>query len=137
MHSGAAASMALETIPAESRGLMSGIFQQGYSFGYVLAACANLGVGGDVNTWPTMFWVGAAMSFAAGFFRLAFPESKQFIEARKDRKGAGTSEFTKNFGKMLKQEWKVCIYSIILMSWFNWFSHTSQDSYTVSKGAIV
>lgn len=137
-HSGAAAGMALENIPAEARGLMSGIFQQGYSFGYVLAACTNLGVGGAVSTWPIMFWVGAAMSFAAGFARLVFPESKQFIEARKNSKGSSTSQFAKNFGKMLKLEWKVCIYSIILMSWFNWFSHTSQDSYTtfmlVGKG---
>lgn len=37
---------------------MSGILQQGYSLGYVLAACANLGVGGAVNTWKTIFWIG-------------------------------------------------------------------------------
>lgn len=36
---------------------MSGILQQGYSFGYVLAACANLGVGGAVETWKTIFWI--------------------------------------------------------------------------------
>jgi len=35
---------------------MSGILQQGYSFGYVLAACANLSVGGDVESWKTVFW---------------------------------------------------------------------------------
>ena len=32
-------------MPAEPRGLFSGIFQQGYSFGYVLAAVTNLAVG--------------------------------------------------------------------------------------------
>lgn len=37
---------------------MSGILQQGYSFGYVLAACANLGVGGSVDSWKTVFWIG-------------------------------------------------------------------------------
>jgi hypothetical protein len=42
-----------------ARGLMSGILQQGYSFGYVMAACANLGVGGEVNTWKTVFWIGS------------------------------------------------------------------------------
>lgn len=35
---------------------MSGIMQQGYSLGYVLAACANLGVGGEVESWKTVFW---------------------------------------------------------------------------------
>ncbi|KIS72107.1 putative carboxylic acid transport protein JEN1 [Mycosarcoma maydis] len=127
---GAASSMALENIPAEARGLMSGIFQQGYSFGYVLAACVNLGVGGAVNTWPIMFWVGAGFSFAVGFLRLLWPESKQFIEARKASKGTGTKNFRKSFGAMLRKEWKVCIFAIILMSWFNWLSHSSQDSYT-------
>lgn len=78
-----------------------------------------------------MFWIGAGLSFACGFLRLFFPESKQFVEARKNKaKGADSSLFIKNFGAMLKQEWKVCIYAIILMSWFNWFSHSSQDSYT-------
>ena len=31
---------------------------------------------------------------------------------------------------MLKEEWRMCIYCIILMTWFNYYSHTSQDSYT-------
>jgi MFS family permease len=62
---------------------MSGILQQGYSFGYVLAACANLGVGGATNTWKTVFWIGAGFSIAVGFLRVLFPESKQFIEAKK------------------------------------------------------
>ncbi|MCO5585446.1 hypothetical protein L7F22_039379 [Adiantum nelumboides] len=136
---GGAAGMALENIPAEARGLFSGIFQQGYSFGYVLAACVNLGVGGATNTWTTMFWVGAGLSFLSGFLRLIFPESKQFIQARKEAgRGSGLQNFRNNFWKMLKKEWKVCVYAIILMSWFNWFSHSSQDSYTtfmlVGKG---
>lgn len=36
---------------------MSGILQQGYSLGYVFAACANLGVGGGTDTWKTVFWI--------------------------------------------------------------------------------
>lgn len=31
---------------------------------------------------------------------------------------------------MLRKEWKMVIYCIILMTWFNFYSHTSQDSYT-------
>lgn len=41
----------------EARGLLSGILQQGYSFGYVLAGCANLGVGGETETWKIVFWI--------------------------------------------------------------------------------
>ncbi|SAM68120.1 probable carboxylic acid transport protein JEN1 [Ustilago bromivora] len=127
---GAASSLAMESIPPEARGLFSGFFQQGYSFGYVLAACVNLGVGGATSTWSIMFWVGAGFSFVVGFLRLLWPESKQFIEARKATKGQGTKNFRKSFTTMLCKEWKVCIFAIIIMSWFNWFSHSSQDSYT-------
>jgi sugar phosphate permease len=31
---------------------------------------------------------------------------------------------------MLAAEWKMCVYAIILMTWFNYYSHTSQDNYT-------
>lgn len=41
-----------------ARGLMSGILQQGYSFGYVMAAVANLAIGGETETWKTIFWAG-------------------------------------------------------------------------------
>ncbi|KAH7092620.1 carboxylic acid transport protein [Paraphoma chrysanthemicola] len=128
---GNAISMALENCPTNARGLMSGILQQGYSFGYVLAACANLGVGGATNTWKIVFWVGAAFSIVVGFLRVLFPESKQFIEAKKAGKSGKTpGAFWAESKEMLKKEWKMCVYCIILMTWFNYYSHTSQDSYT-------
>jgi hypothetical protein len=37
---------------------MSGILQQGYSLGYVLAGCANYGAGGATNSWKSVFWAG-------------------------------------------------------------------------------
>ncbi|KAF1990647.1 MFS general substrate transporter [Aulographum hederae CBS 113979] len=129
---GNAVAMALENCPVNARGLMSGILQQGYSFGYVLAACANLGVGGAVETWKTVFWIAAGLSIGVGLIRILFPESKQFIEAKKAKKNNGTSAsaFWADTKKMLGQEWKMCIYCIVLMTWFNFYSHTSQDSYT-------
>ncbi|KAF2098223.1 major facilitator superfamily transporter [Rhizodiscina lignyota] len=128
---GNAIAMALENCPTDARGLMSGILQQGYSLGYVLAACTNLGVGGETETFKTVFWVGAALSFAVGIIRVFFPESRQFIEARKaGKKATAPSAFWQETKAMLAKEWKMCIYCIILMTWFNYYSHTSQDSYT-------
>ncbi|KAK4099599.1 MFS general substrate transporter [Parathielavia hyrcaniae] len=128
---GNAIAMALENSPTDARGLMSGILQQGYSFGYVCAACANLGVGGSDDSWKTVFWIAAGISIGVGIIRCFFPESKQFIEARKAGKArAHPSAFWKETKIMLAQEWKMCIYCIILMTWFNFYSHTSQDSYT-------
>lgn len=36
---------------------MSEILQSGYSSGYVLAACANVGVDGERESWKTVFWI--------------------------------------------------------------------------------
>ncbi|KND93379.1 Carboxylic acid transporter protein [Tolypocladium ophioglossoides CBS 100239] len=128
---GNAIAMALEHCPANARGLMSGILQQGYSLGYVLAACANLGVGGGVETWKTVFWIAAGISIGVGLIRIFFPESKQFLETKKQgKKSTSPGAFWRDTKKMLSQEWKMCIYCIILMTWFNYYSHTSQDSYT-------
>lgn len=99
---------------------MSGILQQGYSLGYVIAACANLGVGGSVNSWKIVFWIGAGLSIGVGLVRCLFPESKQFLEARAAGKGkVSASAFWKETKTMLAQEWKMCVYCIILMTWFN------------------
>lgn len=108
---------------------MSGILQQGYSFGYVLAACTNLGVGGSTESFKIVFWVGAALSFAVGLVRCFFPESQQFIEARKaGNLSRAPSHFWRETRSMLANEWKLSIYCIILMTWFNYYSHSSQDS---------
>jgi len=143
--------MALENSPVDARGLMSGVLQQGYSLGYVCAACANLGVGGATDSWKTVFWIAAGLSIGVGIIRIFFPESQQFIQARKEgRNKAHASAFWRETKVMLAQEWKLCIYCIILMTWFNCkspsrpedttetgplikctdYSHTSQDSYT-------
>jgi len=113
---GSAIAMALENCPVDARGLMSGILQQGYSLGYVLAACANLGVGGGTESWKSVFWIGAALSFAAGIVRLFFPESKQFIEAKKaGHKHITASAFWRETRMMIAKEWKMVVYCIFLM----------------------
>ncbi|KAK8121855.1 MFS general substrate transporter [Apiospora sp. TS-2023a] len=127
---GNAVAMALENCPTDARGLMSGIMQQGYSFGYVLAACANLGVGGATETWKTVFWVAAGLSIGAGLMRLCFPESEQFLEAKKSGHKITAGDFWGETKSMLAREWRMCLYCVVLMTWFNYYSHTSQDSYT-------
>lgn len=119
---GSAIAMALENCPTDARGLMSGILQQGYSLGYVIAACCNLGVGGSTESWKTVFWIGAGLSIGVGFIRMLFPESKQFIEAKRHKKefpelykDAGAKAFWTDCKKMLVKEWRMCIYCIILV----------------------
>ncbi|CBF70194.1 hypothetical protein AN6095.2 [Aspergillus nidulans FGSC A4] len=133
---GNAIAMALEHCPliarsVSARGLMSGILQQGYSLGYVFAACANLGVGGGTETYKTVFWIAAGISIGIGLIRVLFPESKQFLEAKAaGKRSVSAGEFWRETKVMVGQEWKICVYCIFLMTWFNYYSHTSQDSYT-------
>jgi predicted MFS family arabinose efflux permease len=97
----------------------------------VCAACANLGVGGEPESFKTVFWIAAGLSIGVGLIRIAFPESRQFRERKaKGQKGAAPGVFWAETKEMLKKEWRMCIYCIILMTWFNYYSHTSQDSYT-------
>jgi MFS family permease len=126
--------MALENSPIDARGLMSGILQQGYAFGYVCAACANLGVGGGDNTWKTVFWIAAGLSIGVGIVRCFFPESKQFLEARKAGKAQATpSALWAETKMMLAQEWKMWIYCVILMTWFNCESQSCSSSMSATQ----
>ncbi len=78
---------------------------------------------------------------------MLFPESKQFLEAKAaGKQSVSAGEFWRETKHMVGQEWKISVYCIILMTWvrfspfmtdyrtnlvqFNYYSHTSQDSYT-------
>ncbi|KAN0060108.1 hypothetical protein ACQY0O_008081 [Thecaphora frezii] len=129
---GGAVSMALENVPSEARGLLSGCLQQGYSFGYVLAAIFNLTLvpKGGKQGFHILFWIGAGSSIFVGLARACFPESKQFLEAKKLKgRGAGMNAFRTQVKTVFRTQWKMMFYCCILMAWFNYYSHTTQDTY--------
>jgi MFS transporter, SHS family, lactate transporter len=60
---GLAAATALENLPVEVRGIASGILQEGYAIGYLLAAIINLFLVPEVSTgWRPLFWTGSGIS---------------------------------------------------------------------------
>ncbi|KAG9094226.1 hypothetical protein FS749_012865 [Ceratobasidium sp. UAMH 11750] len=129
---GCAIAMALESVPIEARGLMSGILQQGYSLGYLLAAVFNLSIAprGGADGFKDLFYIGAGASFFVGLVRMLFPESEQFRRAKEQgQKGGHTKQFMKEAGVVVRTQWRRIIYACILMALFNFFSHTTQDSY--------
>lgn len=131
---GVCASSGMESIPAEARGLFSGILQQGYAVGYLIAAVVNLYAVPAADTWEVMFWVGAGITALAAIFRLCLPESEVFLRAKQEKKmngtgGSDSKAFLKSFWASLKIYWPRWIFGIILMSFFNFFSHGSQDLY--------
>lgn len=130
---GQSAATVLENVPVEARGLLSGILQQGYAFGYLLAAVINLTVVQySPYHWRSLFFIGAGFSLAAAIIRACLPESRQFLLAREEARANPTSSgggkvFLKEMGAMLKTNWLRCIWGVCMMTGFNFLSHGSQD----------
>jgi len=102
---GQAAATALENVPVAARGLCSGIMQQGYSVGYLLAAVINLTVVPKSKyTWRSLYFIGAGFSLAAAIVRALLPESRQYILAREEAKAAGhtSKETSKAFMREIR-----------------------------------
>ncbi len=106
-----------------SRGLGSGILQQGYAFGYLVAAVINLRlVPHTSHSWRALFWASAAISAFAAVLRALVPESEVFLRAKalERENGATTGNKTRVFirqiGAMLKKHWLLCIYAVLLMT---------------------
>ena len=134
---GNAAATALEDLPEETRGLMSGILQQGYAFGYLLATAFARGL---VNTtshgWRPLFWFGAGPPVLIILFRLMLPETQayteraQLRESAQARRGDSASRTFLREGKVaLRRHWLLLVYLVLLMAGFNFMSHGSQDLY--------
>ncbi|KAF7872652.1 uncharacterized protein EAF02_008723 [Botrytis sinoallii] len=129
---GNAAATALEDCPEEARGLISGILQQGYAFGYLLATAFARGL---VNTtshgWRPLFWFGAGPPVLIIIFRLCLPETdayKERVLVRNERGNIGATFIAE--GKVaLREHWLLLIYLVLLMAGFNFMSHGSQDLY--------
>lgn len=120
---GVASSLAMETIPDRSRGLMSGIFQAGYPFGYLLAAVVY-GLLFETVGWRGMFVIGAAPILLLPFIYYCVQESPVWLAARERKESSALLP-------VLKSHWKLCCYLVLLMAAFNFFSHGTQDLYPV------
>lgn len=118
---GVASSLAMETIPDRSRGLMSGIFQAGYPCGYLLAAVV-FGLLFDSVGWRGMFLIGALPILLLPWIYFKVPESPVWLAARARKESSALLP-------IIRQHWKICIYMVLLMACFNFFSHGTQDLY--------
>ena len=118
---GVGASLAFESMPTRSRGVVSGLLQAGYPSGYLLAAIVY-GAFIDQLGWRGMFMVGAAPALLLLYIRSKVPESEVWI--------AGTAESAQpeHLGRALGAL-ALGAYAILLMTAFNFFSHGTQDLY--------
>jgi len=124
---GLGASLAMESLPAETRGLFSGILQQGYFFGYLLAAIAYWIIFPFFG-WRGLFVAGACPALLVVYIRARVPESPVWLRQR------STINFWSNLGVILKQHWLLFVYVVLLMTAFNAMSHGTQDMYQTFLG---
>ncbi|RMZ92092.1 hypothetical protein DV736_g668, partial [Chaetothyriales sp. CBS 134916] len=129
---GNAAATALEDCPDAARGMISGMLQQGYAFGYLLATAFARGL---VNTtshgWRPLFWFGACPPALIILFRLCLPETQAYQKraALRESRGNVAGTFVAEGKVALRKHWLLLIYLVLLMAGFNFMSHGSQDLY--------
>jgi SHS family lactate transporter-like MFS transporter len=117
---GVGASLAMEKVPPRWRGVLSGLLQQGYSLGYLLAALVYLLVFPRWG-WRPLFFLGGLPALLALFVRFRVTESEVWEQtARKS---------WSHLGSTVLGHWRLFLYLVLLMTGMNLASHGTQDMY--------
>src|SRR6202041_2655803 len=119
---GVGAALAFETLPAEGRGFFSGLLQEGYVVGNLLAALVYSTLFPFVG-WRGMFVIGALPAFLVIYIRTKVDESPAWLQGQKSR----PAEW--RLGKDIFSHAGIFLFLVVLMFAFNAFSHGSQDLY--------
>ena len=119
---GLGASLAMESLPTQARGLFSGILQQGYAVGYLLAALVYWIVFPHFG-WRGLFIAGSLPALLVIYIRIHVPESPVWQKHRETRRPKP------RLSVFLKQHGALFLYAALLMTAFNYMSHGTQDLY--------
>jgi MFS transporter, SHS family, lactate transporter len=119
---GVGAALAFETLPAEGRGFFSGLLQEGYAVGYLIAALVYRTLFPAFG-WRGMFIVGALPAFLIVYIRTKVEESPAWLQGKVARASGG------HVGKDIMTYIGTFIFLVVLMFSFNSFSHGTQDLY--------
>jgi len=117
---GVGASLVMESVPAKWRGVLSGLLQEGYALGNLLAAVAYAPVYQHWG-WRALFFLGGLPALLSLFIRAKVKEPEAWQETRsKDWSG---------YWHTILRHGKLFLYLVILMSMMNFISHGTQDLY--------
>ena len=121
---GVGAALALETLPAKGRGFFSGLLQEGYVLGYLLASVV-FGTLFDRIGWRGLFIISSASALLVLYIRFGVHESPAWV--------AGVAQRRASSGALVwaavRDYFPTLVYLVVLMACFNAFSHGSQDLY--------
>jgi SHS family lactate transporter-like MFS transporter len=136
---GVGAALAFETLPKEGRGTFSGILQEGYAMGSILAAAAFgvffkgfvlFGLHVPGIGWRGLFILGAAPALLVLYVRARVPESPVWLAGAASRaaRRSGAAKEPGSSGKIFAFL-PTFLFLILLMTAFMSFSHGTQDLY--------
>jgi SHS family lactate transporter-like MFS transporter len=117
---GVGASLAMEKVPPKLRGFLSGLLQQGYALGYLLAAICFYTVFPRWG-WRPMFFIGGLPALLGLFVRFKVKESEVWRKTRQSNWGSLRRE--------ILSHWKLFLYLTLLMMMMNFASHGTQDMF--------
>ncbi len=118
---GVGASLALESVPAKWRGVFSGLLQEGYAFGYLLAAVAYW-LAFPHFGWRALFFIGGLPALLTLFIRSKVKESEAWAATKSQSNWSV-------YWKTIFRNWKRFAYLVLLMALMNFISHGTQDFY--------
>ncbi|HYL58544.1 MAG TPA: MFS transporter, partial [Candidatus Acidoferrales bacterium] len=116
---GVGASLAMEAVSPRWRGLFSGLLQEGYAVGYLLAAAAFFFVFPHFG-WRAMFFIGGAPALLTLYIRTKVPESEAWERTRPDMTQIRLA---------IRDNLRLFLYLCLLMTAMNFVSHGTQDMY--------
>src|SRR5256714_2403674 len=117
---GVGASLAMEKVPPRLRGVLSGLLQEGYAVGYLLAAVCYFFVFPRWG-WRPLFSIGGLPALLTLYVRFGVKESEVWERTRHATWG--------ELGRGIASHWKTFLYLTLLMAMMNFASHGTQDMY--------
>jgi SHS family lactate transporter-like MFS transporter len=116
---GVGASLAMESVPRKWRGLISGLLQEGYATGNILAAICYYTVFPHWG-WRPMFFIGAIPALLTLLICSKVTESEAWQGSRTD---------WNTYRGAISKNWQLFCYLVALMAMMNFMSHGTQDMY--------
>jgi SHS family lactate transporter-like MFS transporter len=119
---GVGASLAMEKAPANRRGIFSGLLQEGYACGNLLAAICYFFVFPRWG-WRPMFFIGGIPALLALYVRMNVTESEVWERTRHTHRDWSA------YVRGVFSHWKLFLYLFVFMAMMNFISHGTQDMY--------
>ena len=116
---GVGASLAMESVSARWRGFVSGLLQEGYALGFLLAAAVYRLVYPHWG-WRPLFFIGGLPALLTLFVRAKVKEPEAWHRSRTD---------WATYRRAIFRNWRRFAYLVLLLAMMNFIAHGTQEMY--------